>query len=57
MGPPLWVTLAPWVPEVPTKAMLDDQEVRPSLQAWGDGVRVGVSFEATGEHELKVVPG
>ena len=23
----------------------------------GDGVRVSVSFEATGAHELKVVPG
>jgi hypothetical protein len=57
MGAPLWVTLAPWVPEVPTTTTLDDQEVRPSLQAWGDGVRAGVSFQASGEHELKVVPG
>ena len=57
MGTPLWVTLAPWVPGVPTSATLDGQEVRPSLQAWGDGVRASVSFEASGEHELKVTPG
>ena len=57
MGPPLWVTLAPGVPAVPTTATLDDQEVRPALQAWGDGVRASVSFEASGEHELKVTPG
>jgi hypothetical protein len=54
MGTPLWVTLAPWVPEIPTTVSLDEREVRPSLEAWGAGVRVGVSFEATGEHELKV---
>jgi hypothetical protein len=57
MGAPLRVTLAPWVPEAPTTVTLDDQEMRPSLQTWGDGVRVSASFEATGEHELKVTPG
>ncbi len=53
-GDPLWVTLAPWLPSVPALVHLDDHEIRPSLQAWGDGVRAGVSFQATGEHSLRV---
>lgn len=53
-GEPLWLTLAPWLPAIPSAVHLDDHEVRPSLQAWGDGVRVGVSFQATGEHSLRV---
>ena len=53
-GEPLWLTLAPWLPAVPAAVRLDDHEVRPSLQAWGEGVRAGVSFLATGEHTLRV---
>jgi glycogen debranching enzyme len=56
-GAPVWVTLSPWVPRVPAVSFLDGREVRPSLHPWGDGVRVGVSFQATAEHELKVVAG
>ena len=53
-GDPLWITLAPWLPSVPRVVHLDDHEVRPSLQAWGEGVRAGVSFQGTGEHSLRV---
>jgi glycogen debranching enzyme len=53
-GEPLWLTLAPWLPAVPAAAHLDDHEVQLSLQAWGEGVRAGVSFQATSEHSLRV---
>jgi glycogen debranching enzyme len=55
-GEALWVTLAPWLAEVPASVVLDDHEIRPSLDAWGEGIRAAVSFQATGEHTLRVTP-
>jgi len=55
VGPPLWVSLAPRLDAVPASVLLDDHEVRASLTAWGDGVRAAVSFQATAEHELRIV--
>ena len=56
-GEPLWVSLAPWLDHVPAAVLLDGHEVRATLSSWGEGVRAAVAFQATAEHELRVLMG
>ncbi len=56
-GERLWVSLAPWLDHVPAAVLLDGHEVRATLSSWGEGVRAAVAFQATAEHELRVLMG
>jgi len=57
LGPPLWLTVAPWLDAAPPRVEVDGQNVAPvALDADGI-VRHGVSFQAGGEHDLRFVAG
>jgi glycogen debranching enzyme len=53
MGPPLWLTVAPWCEVVPSRVEVDGQQVKPDLGPWGGGNRSAVSFQASAEHEVR----
>lgn len=53
MGPPLWITVAPWLRAPPMQTLVDGQAVKADVTAWGAGVRAGVSFQAASEHDVR----
>ena len=53
VGLPLRITVAPWLAAAPLRALVDGEEVKPELEAWGSGTRAAVSFEAREEHEVR----
>lgn len=50
LGPPLWVTVAPWLHAPVTRMTVDEHEVRAVTTATAG--RAGVEFQASGEHEV-----
>jgi hypothetical protein len=55
LGPPLWLTIAPHLVHPPARVEVDGEELRPSTEEWGRGLRCAVEFEAHGEHEVRFV--
>ncbi len=53
LGPGLAITLAPWLPSLPTKVEVDGREVRSEITGWGTGVRCAVTIEDAAEHEVR----
>ncbi len=53
VGPPLWITVAPWLRAPPKETLVDAQAVKADVSAWGAGVRAAVSFQASGEHDAR----
>jgi len=53
LGPGLWVTLAPWLPTLPTGVEVDGEAVQPEVTGWGAGLRCAVSLEGAAEHEVR----
>ncbi len=53
LGAPLWLTLAPWCARPPSRVEVDGSLVRPVATTLGATVRPAVSFQATGEHEVR----
>jgi hypothetical protein len=52
IGPPVWVTAAPWLPAEPESVRVDDVVLQSRITPDGDGVRASIDFQASGEHEL-----
>jgi hypothetical protein len=55
LGPGLTVTLAPWLPVLPTTVMVDGGAVRPEVTGWGAGLRCAVTLPAAAHHEVVYV--
>lgn len=56
-GPPLWITLAPWLEAAPGHVAVDGVEVTPRLAVWGRGVRAEIGFQAAGETAVRFTNG
>jgi hypothetical protein len=54
-GPPLGLTVAPWVETAPERVEVDGETVAPRLAAWGSGTRAAITLLASAEHELRFV--
>lgn len=52
-GPPLWLTIAPWLEALPLSVEVDGVELKPDATGWGSGVRAAVNFQAAAEHEVR----
>ncbi len=57
LGPPVWLTVAPWVPSPAVRMLVDDHPVTPTVTSVGEAVKASVGFEASGEHEVVVENG
>ncbi len=55
LGPGLAVTLAPWLPTLPTAVEVDGREIRPEVTGWGAGLRCAVTLAAADLHEVRFV--
>jgi glycogen debranching enzyme len=55
-GPPLWLTVAPWLPSAGYRMLVDDHAVRPAVASFGALVKAAVGFQASGEHEVVAEP-
>jgi hypothetical protein len=56
-GPPLWITLAPWLEAAPSRVEVDEAVVAPRLEPWGQGVRAEVGCQGAGEVGIRYVMG
>lgn len=51
-GPPLWITVAPWLEAEPRRVVVDDQVMQAQRMTVGAGVRSGIRMQALGEHAV-----
>jgi hypothetical protein len=56
-GPPLWITLAPWLATAARRVAVDDQEVAALVGSAGTGVRCAVEFQTRAENEIRFETG
>ena len=52
-GPPLWLTVAPFLPAAAASVEIDGQDVVPVNTPLGEGVRTSVSFQSGAENQLR----
>jgi hypothetical protein len=55
LGPGLQMTLAPWLPTLPSRVEVDGREVRAEVSGWGAGLRCAVTLEPAAQHEVLYV--
>jgi len=54
-GPPVWLTLAPWLAAAPSHAEVDGERVAANVMAAGERHRSAVTLQVGGEHDVRFV--
>jgi len=52
-GPPIWLTLAPWLGAATSQVEVDGEKVTARATTLGLGTRSAVALQVGGEHEVK----